>query len=127
LRLVAQDLGHDAQSDEKAPSDAVSAGDFITVPMDGFNSHVRGSRNLDMAVAGDFDGDGRVEVLVPKQKRTVLAGIRRHASGASVVWSLPLDGPLNTNLATVTFPDGSLAVGAGHSGPGLRLWLPAPH
>jgi hypothetical protein len=53
--------------------------------------------------------------------------IRRHATGASVVWSLPLDGLLSTNLATVTFPDGSLAVGAGHRGPGLRVWLPAPH
>ena len=123
LRPVAQVLGSDGQSDERTHSDAVAVGDFMTVPMDGFNSHILGSRNLDMAVAGDFDGDGQVELLVPNQKRTVLAAIRRDSAGASVVWALPLNGQLSTNLATVTFPDGSIAIGAGHSGQGLRLWL----
>lgn len=114
LRHVAVRPGH-----TPGPSDAVQ------VAMRGFNSHALGSRNLDMALAGDFDADGRVELLVPNQSRSHLAGIRRHANGASVVWALPLEGQLSTNLAAVRFADGGLAVGAGHSGRSLKLWLPS--
>jgi len=58
----------------------------------GFRSHEIGSRNLDMAVAGDFDGDGRVELLVPNQTLDEIGGIRRTSDGAEVAWTLPIDG-----------------------------------
>jgi endonuclease YncB( thermonuclease family) len=90
----------------------------------GYTSHVLGSRNLDMAVAGDFDGDGRLELLLPDQERANLGAVRRVPGGAEVAWELPVGGRLSTNLATVAFPDGSLAVGVGHEGEQLRLWLP---
>ena len=38
----------------------------------GYSSHVIGSRNLDMALAADFDGDGKVELLVPSRDRQSL-------------------------------------------------------
>jgi hypothetical protein len=40
------------------------------------------------------------------------------------VWTVPLGGELTTNLAAVSFPDGSVAVGAGHANRTLRLWVP---
>jgi hypothetical protein len=69
--------------------------------VDGYTSHVIGSRNLDMAVAGDFDGDGRPELIVPNQARTELGAIRRTGGEAEVAWTLPLDGRLSSNLSAV--------------------------
>ncbi len=77
-----------------------------------------------MALAGDFDGDGSVEVLLPDQSLTELGAIRRTGVGAEAAWSLPIDGILTTNLAAVSFPDGSLALGLGRDDGVLRVWLP---
>ena len=91
--------------------------------MPGFSSHVIGSHNLDMGLAADLDGDGRLKPLVPSQDGTELGAIRRTAVGAVVAWTVPLDGRLSTNMAAITLSDGSLAVGAGRSDGVLRLWL----
>ena len=48
----------------------------VVVKIPGFSSHKIGSRNLDMAVAGDFDGDARMELLVPNQTLDEIGGIR---------------------------------------------------
>jgi hypothetical protein len=53
----------------------------IVARVPGYTSHVIGTRNLDMAAAGDFDGDGRFELLLPNQQRTTLGGIRRTEDG----------------------------------------------
>jgi len=91
----------------------------------GFSSHAMGSRNLDMAVAGDFDGNNSVELVLPNQKYDELAGINSRGSSAEVAWRVPVGGKISSNLATVRYQDGSLALGVGHSGKILRLWLPA--
>ncbi|MCJ7557026.1 MAG: hypothetical protein MUP90_08950, partial [Gammaproteobacteria bacterium] len=96
----------------------------VVAGVPGYTSHVIGTRNLDMALAGDFDGDGSVEVLLPGQSLTELGAIRRTGDGAEAVWSLPIDGILTTNLAAVSFPDGSLALGLGRGDGVLRVWLP---
>jgi hypothetical protein len=93
-----------------------------TVP--GYTSHVIGSRNLDMALAGDLDGDGRVELLLPDQSFTHLGGIRRTTGGAEVAWVVPLEGRLSTNLAAVQLMGGGLIFGAGREDGTMRLWLP---
>ena len=124
LRMTAQVSGTDLPSLAPQSTDTAAVGDFTTVPMQGFGSHVLGSRNLDLAVAGDLDGDGRIELVVPNQDRTHLGGIRRTEDGASVVWSVPVGGALHTNLAAVTLPDGTIALGAGHTGNAIRVWLP---
>ncbi len=91
-----------------------------TVP--GFTSHVLGSRNLDMALAGDFDGDGEIELLLPNQARTELGAVKRTSTGAEIDWMVSLDGRLSSNLAAVTTPDGRVIVGAGVEDGTLRLW-----
>ena len=90
----------------------------------GYTSHVIGSRNLDMALAGDFDGDQKVEVLLPDQSRTELGAVRRTADGAELAWTLPVGGMVSTNLAAVSFPDGRMAVGVGRNDGVLRVWVP---
>ncbi len=89
-----------------------------------YGSHELGSRNLDQAAVADFDGDERKELLLPGPSARTLAAIRRTADSAEEVWSLAIGGVLQTNIALVSFPDGTLAAGVGHDGPGLRLWLP---
>ena len=96
----------------------------IVAQVVGYSSHEIGSRNLDRALAGDLDGDGRIELLVPDQAQESLGAIRRTNEGAEIVWSISLDGKLSTNLAAVTLSGGVLALGAGLEEGVLRLWLP---
>lgn len=93
----------------------------VSATLSGFRSHTYGSRNIDGAVAGDLNGDGRVELLVPTTDRRELAAVRRSAGDASVVWRRALGGRLATNLTGVTLPDGRVAVGAG-TGETVRVW-----
>jgi hypothetical protein len=94
----------------------------IVARLPGYSSHQLGSSNLDMAAAGDFDGDGRVELLVPEPSYERLAAIRRTGDGAQVVWALDLGGALSTNIATATSGNGQIAVGVGTDDGVLRIW-----
>ncbi len=96
----------------------------LTASLPGYTSHVLGSRNLDMTVAGDFDGDGQLELLLPVQDRTLLAGIRRTTTGAEQAWTADVGGVIATNLAAVTLSDGRLVLGVGREDGMVRLWLP---
>lgn len=96
----------------------------IVAQLPGYTSHLNGSRNLDMALAGDLDGDGLVELLLPNQARTELGGIQRTEDGAAVDWTVDLDGRLSSNLAAVTLNNGELVVGAGREDGVLRIWHP---
>ena len=78
-----------------------------------------------MAAAGDWDSDGRIELLVPTQNRAQLSGIRRTSEGAEGVWSLPVGGRISTNIGVVTDRDGGLSVAVGREDEVLRIW-PAP-
>ena len=95
----------------------------VVAQLPGYTSHVLGSRNLDMALAGDLDGDGFIELLLPSQGLTELAGIRRTSEGAEEAWTVPVGGRLNTNIAAVTTADGSLIIGVGRDDGVLRVWL----
>lgn len=91
----------------------------------GFSSHRIGSRNLDMATAGDFNGDGRIELLVPNQEYSKLAGIQRTDSGAEVIYTLPVEGIITTNLGAVKLSNGKIAIAVGSENK-LRIWYPSP-
>lgn len=92
--------------------------------VEGYTSHVNGSRNLDMALVGDFDGDLLVELLLPSQDLSSLGAIQRTEDSAKVDWTLPLNGHLATNLSAVEFEDGSISLAAGTAEGSLYIWLP---
>ena len=92
--------------------------------LNGYSSHQIGWRNLDSAVAGDFDGNGQVEIIVPDQSQTALAGIEWVEAGLNIAWEAPLGGRLSTNIAAVKLRGGRLALGVGHDQNLLRVWLP---
>lgn len=95
----------------------------ITARLRGYSSHTIGSRNLDMALAGDLDSDGQVELLVPTRNMGALAGLRRVGAGVVEAWRLDLPGTLLTNIA-VSEIGGKAAIGVGTDKKILRIWLP---
>jgi hypothetical protein len=101
-------------------------GDTLTIVADkgGYTSHVIGTRNLDMIAAGDFDGSGRITLMLPNQARTELGGIQHTAEGAIVAWTLPVDGTVVTNVAVTALVGDRLAVGVGREDGVLRIWGP---
>lgn len=100
------------------------AGDALRIVAEqpGYTSHIINSRNLDMAVAGDFNGDGRPELAVPSQNRMLLAGLQRTQRGIAVVWELPVPSPIVTNVAATQLSSGNLALGVGLADGNLRVW-----
>jgi hypothetical protein len=96
----------------------------IVVQQSGYSSHVIGTINLDMAVGGDFNGDGQPEIVLPSQDRTRIVGLQHTTEGVREMWSLPVNGTLITNLCAVATPDGALSLAYGTDDGRLRLWLP---
>lgn len=94
----------------------------IAATQTGHSSHTIYSRNLDTARAGDLDGDGRWELLVPNQDHTELAAVRHGRGGARAAWTLPLGGELATNLAAAAAAGGRVSVAAGRTDGVLRIW-----
>ncbi len=96
----------------------------VVARVPGYSTHVIGSRNLDMALAADFDSDGRVELLVPNQQFDTLGVIRRTVDDAEVTWKIPVGGRISTNIAAVQLADDTVVLGVGHKGNMLRVWTP---
>lgn len=96
----------------------------IIAETDGYSSHRIGSRNLEMVAAGDFDGDGKIEVLIPNNNFTELGGIRRTERGSQVAWHIPVNGRISTNLSALTLRNGKIAIGVGTEDGRLKLWIP---
>lgn len=103
----------------------------------GLTSHIFGTRNLDMAIAGDFDSNGQHELIVPSQDRTTLFGISRVSAapdaidaisgtqnGIRVAYSLPIDGRVVTNIAAARTDDGSITIALGTEDGLLQIWGP---
>jgi hypothetical protein len=93
-----------------------------TASLRGYSTHVIGSRNLEMAFAGDFDGDGRFELLVPTQDFRSLAAIRRTADGAVAVWELFVGDRITTNVAAVNLSGGNIVIGLGTADGTVWIW-----
>ena len=88
----------------------------------GQTSHVIRSRNLDMAVAADFDSDGIVEFLVPTQQRNTLSAISRTTDGAVLEWQVQIEGVVNSNIGVLQALDGQLTVAVGRTDDTLRVF-----
>lgn len=89
-----------------------------------YGFHILHSNNGDMGIAGDFDGNGQVELVVPAFDRLFLAGIQRTTTGADVVWRVPTEGIISSNLAAVRLPNGQLGLAVGRADNSLRIWQP---
>ncbi|MGI9049718.1 MAG: hypothetical protein ACR2GU_10185 [Rubrobacteraceae bacterium] len=94
----------------------------VSASLPGYTSHRIYTRNMDTIRAGDLDGDGRWELLVPNEDYTTLAAVRHEKSGARVAWTLPAGGVISTNLASVTDQKGHASIAAGRSDGVLRVW-----
>lgn len=90
----------------------------------GYTSHVIGSRNLDLGIAGDFDGDGQPEVVLPTQDLTRIAGLALTTEGVVERWSLPLDGWVVSNLSAQVWPGGGLSLAVGLNDGRVRIYAP---
>lgn len=64
----------------------------------GYSSHALGSRNQDQAVIADMSGNGRLEVILPRQSRDVLAALELSNGRWEERWALQLVGPVQSNL-----------------------------
>ena len=100
-------------------------GDALVVAAEqsGFTSHRLGSRNLDLALAADVTGDGRIDVIVPTNDLVALGVLSRTLEGVAVSAELPLPGRLTTNVAGASNRDGSLSVAVGTSEGVLRVYV----
>ncbi|HET7269654.1 MAG TPA: hypothetical protein VFI90_01085 [Rubrobacter sp.] len=85
-------------------------------------SHTIYSRNLDAARAGDLDGDGRWELLLPTSSYKAIEAVRHTRSGVEPAWRLPLGGNLATNLASAADHEGRVVLAAGTLEGELRIW-----
>ncbi len=96
----------------------------LVAQLSGYSSHALGSRNLDMAVVGDFDGNGTPETAVPNQPRTDLAGVQRFDNRVEEVWRFALGSVLTSNLAALTDETGQLWLAAGTASGEVWIWAP---
>lgn len=88
----------------------------------GYPSHTIYSRNLDAATAGDLDGDGVWELLVPNANYNGLVALRHTKNGVERAWDLPMTSSLGTNIAATTDEAGRVAVAVGTLDGNLRIW-----
>jgi hypothetical protein len=94
----------------------------LVASVEGVTSHVLGTRNLDLALVGDFDGDGRSEVLLPDTERQDLLAVERTDDGAAVEWTLQLPDIISSNLAAVSGDDGRISLAVGLQNRTLWIW-----
>jgi hypothetical protein len=64
----------------------------------GYSSHATGSRNQDQAAIADLSGNGRLEVILPRQGRDVLAALELSNGRWEERWALQLTGAVQSNL-----------------------------
>jgi hypothetical protein len=70
----------------------------VAAQVAGFASQAVGSRNEDQALIADLDGNGRPEVIVPRQSRETLVALELEGSRFVERWSINLRGSIESNL-----------------------------
>ncbi|MDH5258079.1 MAG: hypothetical protein OEX07_08715 [Gammaproteobacteria bacterium] len=89
-----------------------------------YSSHLYGGLNIDMGIAGDFDGDAKVEfLLVNRNNRSEIGAFEYNNGAVELDWTIPLSDSITSNVAAVTLDDNRIAYGVGQ-GNVLRIWNP---
>lgn len=106
---------------------AAADGLEVVAALDGYRSHVLGTRNLDLALLTDGTGDRTADVVIPTADLGALAVLTRvdEAPGAVEAVRLPLPGTLATNVAAAGRTNQPLVLAAA-TDTTLRLWLAGP-
>ncbi|MDH5218262.1 MAG: hypothetical protein OEX19_11225, partial [Gammaproteobacteria bacterium] len=67
------------------------------------SSHLFTGPNIDMSLAGDFDGDGKIELmLVDRNDRKAIVAYEYSDSGIDLDWTLNLSDAITSNASAVT-------------------------
>lgn len=96
----------------------------LAASADTYSTHRIGSRNLDLGIVTDADGNGSLDVLLPTQSMLELAVVTRDdsaAGGTREVGRVDLGGSISTNIAASISGDG-VAYAVGLSDGSLRVW-----
>lgn len=94
----------------------------LVAQTEGVTSHPLFSRNLDMGLAADLDGDGQPELVVFDQPFMEIKALRRTRDGVELAWQTPVGGKAVTNLAAVSTGSG-IALGVGREDGVMRIWI----
>ena len=95
----------------------------LVAELPGFTSHVIGSRNLELAIVADPDGDGRLEVVASSPDRLVLSVVARTDDGADIEATVDLGARLSSNIGAVDHADGGASYAVGTDDGLVRFWL----
>ena len=89
----------------------------------GYAAGARGSRHPDQAVMGDFDGDGRLEVVLPRQSGEILVGLEMRNERFVERWAIDFKSPVTSNLAAADIDGDGLLDLAVATRRGLHVFL----
>jgi len=92
--------------------------------IEGFTNHQIGSRNVDLGIVADADGDGSLNVVLPTDERRSLGVLERVGDSVAVVATIALDGRITTNVGVAAGPDGRLSFAVGTDQDTLHIWPP---
>ena len=95
----------------------------IVAQKSGYSSHKIGSRNLDMALAGDFDSDGQFELMVPDDSFKELAVVKHNIDGIEEIWRNQIGDRMCTNISAAFTYSGKAHFGVGREDGFLRIWI----
>lgn len=89
----------------------------------GYAAGARGSRQPDQAVMADFDGDGRLEVVLPRQSSEILVGLEMRNERFVERWAIDFKSPVTSNLAAADLDGDGLLDLAVATRRGLHVFL----
>ena len=97
---------------------------IVRASLSGYSTHQLGSRNLDMAVVADMDGNDQAELILPNTAYDQLHGLEIGVDNLSEAWSQSLNARILTNIAVTKHANGKLALGVGTANQEFLIWLP---